>query len=631
MQWRTILRGFCLFAAAASVVAGCNRAARVDRANAPAPLLPIAGFHSRAGERVEGPELTAPVGGAAGDAPVAAPAPSEAPTSEKPAAPEATLPAKGDTAPAPQPGKVTLLTEVPLGPRDYWAGVTAAAPGGDSPAGPRALAAEPGGTLYLLDSTRNRVLSYREGRATGVIDLPFAGDAYDLHWEQGSLTVTTPAATYGVSSAGQLLETQPAEAAEPVPVPAAGRPALIGTDAAGRRYELALNGQGQVVVSRFSAAGAVLAAAMAPGETAADWWVAADGAVYLLTWHQPEGAQVPTAARVYQVLEPDGASQTGAAKPPAPGAGGTAGPLAALGVPAKLELRSPVWLPVEVSDGATLQNVAVLLGKLQPVPGLTHRSGKPALQMKVQLSQGKTVQAEVSPAGLTLAGAAYSHPVHSGDLYELLTGQLYQPGLLVQAFTAGPGTVSSPDLPGRENQVTSRDLKLLAVLLQRAFPVAPGEVPRYPEPPFPTYEVRVQGAGWEARLRPAAEQYFYLNDLVFAYPGGLQDLLGHWLPAPAFSSQTPEGLFRAERLMVVAAGQKTDLSQRLPTVLRYLSGALTVPKVDLQYDYRPRQLVFKQGDQEVTVNLQADSFSLGGQTYSRPGIGAAVLGLLPAP
>lgn len=532
--------------------------------------------------------------------------------------------------------KPEVVLDLPLGPEPGVPGVTSSRLGGMSPAGPLSFAVGEG-EIHVLDSTRGRILQYRNNKQlVRIVDVPFlTGEAPgSLLFDGGLLYVRDGQLEYEIDRDGRILRVglagkgtiypRPRE----LPGPTGNDKALdfqghlLGMDQAGNRYVLALTNARGWMVRRLDGAGRETGRAVAPPGNVVDWYVTPEGGVHALTWDWGEGTIVR--ADVYRVLSAP-APQAGPAG--GQGSGVAAQSPVALGYepPRAVRVRTPGWLSVEVADPVFIHNLWLLLSLMKAdSPAVTPLPEEgTAFTVTALLPGGEEREFVLDDKGV-LQGAIRHWGLTTEAARGLVAGALFTPTYLIHAIALGPVSVAVTDLPGVSRELNLEERSSLMEALAGSFRAGRYEPPQpLPEEPFPRYALRMGLPGNEATVSLAGERYLYLHGgaVALAHRGEVTRLVRQWLPVPDARPDELAYLYRATSLTVSQGGQPEDLTRWKATVVRALllgndreGYVMTYPEDE------PMLLTFTVEGKPHVVRVTRDGFTQAGHMYRRRGL-----------
>ncbi len=541
-----------------------------------------------------------------------------------------------------------LLLDLPLGPESNQPGSTSARIGGISPKGPRSMAVDRDGLIYLWDSARARVMAYDRGKLVRVVELPYAGpEAGWLQVYAGRLYLRTDRHNHqeeieaGEADGrllrlavlpydGQTIYRRPREGGTVGGGTAVGEEAVggeagagktltrsLGSDALGYRYETVLDGSNGWEIRRVSD-GRILAVSTEPKVNGdlVERFVAVDGRVYALAWIR-EGQRI-SRVQVFRLLKPAGGAPA-EPEPLAPDPPVVAGKP----VPDSIRVSGPGWAPISLDRAADRQTLWRILEKARPNP----KAPKPHpnsvhARLTVGWSGGGTLEIELDHNTIHIGGDSYW--VDSPAAMDLLSHRLSDAGAFLSAARNHGIVLRIPDLPGAARRLTPSEAGDLTRVLKGAFPVRAAEPERGLEAQFPVYELVVDTPGNPAILRLAGQRHIWtgLSGIggALAHGGGLTELAGKWLPVPPAKPGEVAYLYRASGLTIQGPeGQATDLTRWKDTVVRHLLGVLPAETSGAGFQ-SPLVFSFTVDGRPEVVSVTDRGFTYSGKFRPRSGL-----------
>jgi len=489
-----------------------------------------------------------------------------------------------------------LLLELPLGDAPDQPGRTSARVGGVTAGGPSSVAVTIDGTIWLADQAHGRLLRYQESRLTGQIAAPWLDD-------QGVQLLGADGHFIGVRSGGWDYVLGPdgkidGRLAHPVPHPQSYPSTEKGTElfaSLGDGMEYRRDGRDLLRIK--GATGQVMARGTEPDLDVVDLYVGLEGGVYTLSWSA--GLE---RAYVHEVLPPASdfpdVRVDPAVGPPLPPAFG-------LPVPASIQVRAPGWRPVTLTDRVTLHNLWLLLETATLFPDQNVKYSEEPIHLT---ADGTKI--DLYGYGAVVDGRHYTYDGLPGPVGRLLYAALLQD--VPAAFAdASEVRLAIADLPGVERRLQPEQVKLLASYLADAYPVNQFNAPRPLEAPFPRYELRLKGQGWEAALVVQGSHHLMLGQAALAVSqADLEETFRTWLPVPALKPGELGYLYLAEQVETTPGGNVTRWKA---TFVRHLLGVRQPSCRGAQTE--PYSVTFTVAGLPQAVSVDPAGFTYAGRRY----------------
>gem|GEM_PF-3328078 len=495
-------------------------------------------------------------------------------------------------------GDARLLLELHAGTGVDQPGWAPERVGGVSARGPLSLAVD-GSDIFIADQAKGRILHFRDGQLAGSIPTPWMEEqGVDLGITSEGLVVSSPYRVFTIDRQGRILKIEDRSVLEDAE-PEKGAVRGAGTDQFGNSYYYGFAEQG-TMVERIGEGGKQLVRGLI-SEPVVDSYVSDEGGFYGLTWH---GGAEPYSVQVYEVLEP-------VAAPQASGEGAPAEPPKFRGesVPEVVNYSSSAWAPIAIRD-VSAWNLWQILDAGSPAP-----EGTTPLGPLVAKLEAGDLTVDLYRDHFVVDEETYVLP-HADAFWAIISAELYSKGGLEAALQGDIEVqVAIADLPDAASTLAADQV---LNNLADAYTVNRYTPPQPLEEPFPRYELRLKGDGWEGSLTVSGDYLVPSGTAVQGtalYAGTLTGLLRQSLPVPDLPDGSLEALYRADRLEI---GDGVDLTRWKNTVVRSLLGL--IPQQGTVENQEPVTLTFYLDGQQHVVEIDAGGFTYAGQRYDRPGL-----------